>query len=141
MTPKALLGSLVLFGSLALSAAACTVHVAEVGTVAADGSVYLGWHLLSSNQKSDREDFPVGDALGTFSTVRIHVDSAVALRKVVVIFADGVRFTVPVPAKMAANQWTDPVALPGAPRAIHSVVIAGKPVGKNLSKIEVYATH
>jgi hypothetical protein len=127
------------FALLALSTPACTVHVPpEVGTVAPDGSTYLGWQLFSGQNKKDQEEYPVGQHLGAFGSIRLHSDEAITLTKVVVIMADGERFTVRAPAKLGANEWTNPLPLPHPARPIYSVVVSGKAPGKHLAKLEIY---
>jgi hypothetical protein len=135
------LRTVLLLAALATAAPACVVHVTEPGAVTSDGSVYLGFDLFSGKGKSDRERIDVGQQLGAFSTIRLNTDESIALSQVVVIFADGERFKVPVPAKLGGGRWTEPVALPRGPRPIHSVVVTARSLGKHLAKIEIYGTH
>jgi hypothetical protein len=136
--------SLVLLSVLSLAAPACVVHTTaprDVGSVAADGSVYLGWHLVRSNKKTnanDVETYDVGAHIGNFSAIRIHAEKPTALAEVLVIFANGERWVAQAPAMLNTEEWSAPIALPGAPRAIHSIVVTGQPTGSLLSKIELH---
>ncbi len=135
--------ALVLLSALALAAPACTVtsHSRDVGSVASDGSVYLGWHLLNKDGKvngNDEETYDIGAQLGNFSTIRLHADKPVSLAQVLVIFANGERWVAPAPQALAADQWSAPIALPGGPRAIHSVVVHGRSTTSLLAHFEIY---
>src|SRR5262249_32358334 len=78
----------------------CVVHTIETGAVLPDGSVYLGWNLISEHGRAQREDYPVGQDLGAFSSIRLTADAPVELHRVTVIFADGERFAAPVPPRL-----------------------------------------
>jgi hypothetical protein len=135
------LRSLLLPALLLAAAPACVVHTLEPGAVTSNGSVYLGFSLFDDKGKPDREKYAVGQQLGQFSSLQLVADHAVTVSKVVVIFADGERFTAPAPRRLGAGQSSPLIALPRGPRAIHSVVIAAQSDHKLLSKIEVYGNH
>lgn len=130
--------------AVALAAPACVVTAApprDVGTVSADGSVFLGWHLLSRDNKTgadDQETYAVGAQLGTFSALRLHADKPLGLAQVLVIFADGERWVLPAPHGLGADEWTQAIPLHGGPRAIHSIVVTGQPTTSLLSKLEFH---
>jgi hypothetical protein len=132
-----LLAALAVFGG---ASTACTIYTAETGAVSSDGSVYLGWSLFSGRGNAEREDYPVGQQHGAFSSFRLRASKAVALHEVTVILADGERFRAPVPGTLGAGQWSDPIALPGGAREIHSFVITAKSQSKQLAKLEIYGT-
>ena len=129
-----------LLTAVASIAPACTVYVREPGAVISDGSVYLGFSLISAKGKVDNEEYPVGQQHGAFSAIRLHADESVSLNQVVVIFADGERFTAPTPATLGGGQSSGLIALPRGPRPIHSILVAGKSQRKGLAKVEIYAT-
>ena len=86
--------ALVLISVMSLVTPACVITQTaprDVGALNADGTVYLGWHLIArpKNNANDRETYDVGAQLGNFSALRIHVDSAVSLAQVSVILANG----------------------------------------------------
>ena len=137
--------ALVLLAALALAAPAGTItsHSRDGGSVASDGSVYLGWHLLNKDGKvngNDEESYAVGAQLGSFSAIRLHADKPVALAQVLVIFANGERWVAPAPQELGADQWSAPIPLPGGPRAIHSVVVHGRSTTSILSHFEIYGS-
>jgi hypothetical protein len=134
MSPKAFL----LLAALAIVPTSCTIYTMETGAVASDGSVYLGWSLYSG-KSADREEFPIGQKHGPFSSIRLHTDKAIALSEITVIYADGQRFAAPPPKTMADGEWTAPIALPTA-APLHSIVVAGKSQSKHLAKLEIYGT-
>lgn len=128
---------------LSLAAPACVITSTQrdVGSVAADGTVYLGWHLVNRDGKNgadDQETYDVGAQLGNFSAIRLHADKPVSLTQVLVIFADGERWVAPAPNALGDNQWTAPLALPRGPRAIHSVVVLGRSTTSLLSRLEIH---
>ncbi len=135
--------ALLLLAALALPA--CIINAApprEVGSAATDGSVYLGWRLVSKEKKgaNDRETFPVGERFGTFSTIRLTTDRPLNLAQVVVIFMNGEQWIARAPAALSGGQWSEVIALPGAPRAIHSVVVDGIATSTMHAKLEIHAT-
>lgn len=138
--------ALVLLSVLSLAAPACVITTTnrDVGSVAADGSVYLGWHLIRRDDKNpnanDQETYDIGAQLGNFSTIRINADKPVAIARVHVIFANGERWDAPAPAALGGNEWSAPIQLPGGPRPIHSVVIDGRSTTSLLSRVEVHGT-
>jgi hypothetical protein len=134
-----------LLSMLSLAAPACviTTTTRDVGTVSPDGSVFLGWHLIRRDEKTnanDQETYDVGAQLGTFSAIRLHADKPLALAQVRVIFADGERWIAPAPQGLGAEEWSAPIQLPGGPRAIHSVVVFGRSTTSLLSKLEIHGT-
>ena len=137
--------ALALLSFLALAAPACVVTTQaprDVGTVNADGSVFLGWHLLNRDNKSnggvDVETYDIGAQHGNFASIRLYSEKPIALTRVHVIFANGERWDAPAPPAMNANEWTGPIQLPGGPRPIHSIVIYGRSTTSLLSKFEIY---
>jgi hypothetical protein len=126
-----------ILAALAAAVPACTVYTVEVGSASSDGTVYLGFNLFSAKGKSEREAYPIGQEHGPFSTLRLKADKAVAISRVTVVFADGERFNAPI-SELAGGQWSAPIALPGGPRPIHSVVIVATSRAKGLASIEVY---
>lgn len=137
MTKKAL----ALFALLSLAAPACTITTTtrEVGSVASDGSVYLGWNLID-NKGNDQDTFDIGANLGAYSTIRLHAEHPITFGQVLVIFADGERWIAPAPQALAEGEWSAPIPLPKGPRAIHSVVVNGRSTAGLLSRLEVYGT-
>lgn len=126
-----------------LAAPACTITTTanrDVGSLNADGSVYLGWHLLNRDNKSgnDRETYDVGAQLGAFSSIRLHGDKPIAIAQVLVIFANGEQWVAPAPAGLANDEWSQPIPLPGGPRPIHSIVVYGRSTASALSKLEIH---
>lgn len=124
---------------------ACTVTTTgarEVGSVAADGSVYLGWHLINRDNKknngNDLETYDIGANLGNFSTIRLHSEKPVTIAQLHVIFANGERWDAPAPAAMNNDEWSAPIQLPGGPRPIHSIQFVGRSTTALLSKVEIY---
>jgi hypothetical protein len=138
--------ALVLLSVLALATPACVITATpprDVGSVNADGSVYLGWHLIARDDKShpnDVETYEVGAQLGNFSTIRLHSEKPIALAQVLVIFANGERWVAPAPPALGAEEWSAPIQLSGGPRPIHSIVVTGRSTTSLLSKLEINAT-
>jgi hypothetical protein len=128
-----------LLAALAIAAPGCTIYTQEPGHVASDGSIYLGWNLFTG-KKADRESYAVGQKLGPYSSIRLHADEASTVSEVTVIFADGERFAAPAPGAMTEGQWTNPIALPGGARPLHSIVVGAQSQTKRLAKIEIYGT-
>lgn len=135
----------VLLSVLSLALPACVVTTTaprDVGSVAADGSVYLGWHLINrgnnANGGNDQETYDVGAQVGAFSTIRLHGDKPIALAQVLVIFANGERWTAPAPAQLGNDEWSAPIQLPGGPRPIHSIVIFGRSTTSLLAHLEIH---
>ncbi len=127
--------------SLASSACVVTTTTRDVGSVAADGSVYLGWHLIARDNKSnvnDEETYDVGAQLGNFSALRLHADKPIQFAQVLVIFANGERWVAPAPPELGTDAWSQPIPLPGGPRAIHSVVVTGKSATSLLARLEIH---
>lgn len=125
-----------------LAAPACTITTTnrDVGSVAADGTVYLGWHLMNRDNKAgnDQETFDIGAQVGGFSTLRLHADKPMTLAQVLVIFANGERWTAPAPAALGNDEWSQPIQLPGGPRPIHSIVVTGRSTTSLLAKLELH---
>jgi hypothetical protein len=135
--------ALVLLSVLSLAAPACVITTTsrDVGSVNADGSVYLGWHLLQRNEKTnanDQEVYEVGAQVGAFSSIRLHADKPLSLARVHVIFANGERWDAPAPPGLNTDEWSAPIQLPGGPRPIHSIVIDGRSTSSLLAKLEVH---
>ena len=137
--------ALVLLSLLSLSAPACVIHTQaprDVGSVNADGTVFLGWHLINRDSKSnngnDMETYDIGAAQGNFSSIRLMSEKPISLWIVRVIFANGEQWDAPVPPTMGANEWTNPIQLPGGPRPIHSIVVYGRSTTSLLSKVEIH---
>lgn len=137
--------ALVMLSLLSLATPACVVTTTnrDVGSVAADGSVFLGWHLIARDNKSsvdDQETYDIGNQFGAFSTLRLHVDRPTTITQVLVIFADGERWVAQAPAALAQNEWSAPIPLPRGPRPIHSVIVTGRSSSSMLAKLEIYGT-
>ncbi len=133
--------TVLLLGTLATAATACTVQTIPPGTVLADGSVDLGFELFDNKGKPDREAIPLGRQLGALSTIRLVANKPIALSRMTVIFADGERFVAPLPARLRGGESTPVIQLPRGPREIHSVVIVARSEGKELlAKLELYGT-
>jgi hypothetical protein len=138
--------TLLLVSVLSLALPACVVTTTaprDVGSVAADGSVYLGWHLLNRDNKNkpdnlDQETYDIGAQVGGFSTIRLHADKPIAVAQVLVIFANGERWAAPAPAVLGQNEWSAPIQLPGAPRPIHSIVVTGRSTTSLLAHLELH---
>src|SRR5688500_363646 len=110
------LRTFLVLGMLALVATSCTVHVGEPGTQMSNGTVYLGFDLFDNKGKADREHILVGQQYGTFSQIFLTANKPIAISKVVVVFADGQRFTAKVPKRLGAGRSSPAIALPGGPR-------------------------
>lgn len=138
--------ALAMLALLSLAAPACVIRTTaprDVGSVSADGSVYLGWHLVNratASKPEDQETYDVGAHLGAFSAIRMHTEKPVAFSQVLVIFANGERWVAPAPAAMGADEWTAPIQLPGGPRPIHSIVVNGHSTTSLLAKLEFHGT-
>jgi hypothetical protein len=137
--------ALVLLSLLSLAAPACVVHTQaprDVGSINADGSVFLGWHLLNRDNKgnngNDSETYDIGAQVGNFSSIRLFSDRPISIAQVHVIFANGERWDAPAPPVMNANEWTGPIQLPGGPRPIHSIIINGRSTSSLLAKVEIH---
>ncbi len=135
--------ALVLLSVLSLAAPACVITTTnrDVGSVNADGSVYLGWHLLNRNEKTnanDQETYDVGVQLGAFSSIRLHADKPMSIARVHIIFANGERYDAPAPPALGAEEWSPPLQLPGGPRPIHSIVVDGRSTTSLLAKLELH---
>lgn len=135
-----ILRTVLLLTALVVAAPSCTVYVTEPGAVQSDGSIYLGFNLFS-RKKVDRESYAIGDKLGPYSSIRLHVDEDVNVSEVTVIFADGERFAAPAPGDLAAGAWTNPIPLPRGPRPLHSIVVSAQSKTKLLAKVEINGTH
>lgn len=139
--------ALLLLSLLSVATPACVVTTTaprDVGSISSDGSVYLGWHLLNRDNKTnggnDVETYDVGAQHGGFSAIRIHTDRPISLAEVLVIFANGERWAAPAPATMNANDWTAPLPFPSPQRPIHSIVITGRSTSSLLARVEVHGT-
>jgi opacity protein-like surface antigen len=126
--------------ALALACSGCSVTVTsnEPGTQSADGSVYLGFTLVT--QKGGKDWFLVGQEYGYFSSVRINVaDRPLELERVVLQFGNGQTWSPPLPPHFDANTWSDEVALP-SPQIIEKITIFGRAGGKKtqFAKVSLY---
>ncbi len=125
---------------LSVGVTACAVTMsggAEVGAVSDNGSVYLGWHLLSK-KKSDREVYVVGAEHGQFKSLYLSTNHPVEVKRVVVTFDNGEAFEVPVTGKWGKKHQTPQIELPGAVRAITKIHVVARSTGKHLAKVEIY---
>ena len=132
--------SLAALASMAAPACVVTTTNRDVGSVAADGTVYLGWNLIGREKDpsaNDQDTYDVGAQLGTFSSIRLRAEKPVVIAQVLVIFADGERWNAPAPAELGTDQWSAPIQFPG-PRAIHSIVVSGRPTTSLLSRLEIH---
>lgn len=119
----------------------CTVNVTSVpvGAVAEDGSVYLGFTLIS--HKKDKDFLLIGAEHGAFASVRLHVTShELQLERMVVTFGNGEQWSPPLRQRFAKGSWSRDIALPGKARNIRKVVFVGKATGKKglMAKVELY---
>jgi hypothetical protein len=122
----------------------CVVNVKTVspGAVAKDGSVYLGFDLVSS--KGFKKDFTnVSEEHGKFSKVRLHVDNApVRIKRITLTFGNGDKFNVKVKKVFKRGQWSRWVDLPGGKRHIRKIVVVAAKANKKrarMPKLEYYA--
>jgi hypothetical protein len=134
------LSLLLLCAVLAFSLAGCTATVTSTapGTVAQDGSVYLGFTLVSRKQGKDW--MLVGERHGYFSSLRFSVeDRPLAVDKMVLEFGDGEQWTAPVSGEFPAGGWSPEIKLP-EPRTISKVTYYGKAKGKKglMAKVSLY---
>ncbi|MGZ3423620.1 MAG: hypothetical protein ACXVEF_18305 [Polyangiales bacterium] len=137
--------ALVMLAVLSLGAPACVVTTTtrDVGSLNADGTVYLGWNLVGGDNKTganDQDTYYVGQQVGAFSAIRLHSEKPISVAQVLVVFADGERWIAPVPAQLGNDQWTAPIPLPRGPRAIHSIVVFGRSTAALLSRLEIHGT-
>ena len=134
--------SLVGLASFAAPGCVITDTSRSVGSVASDGSVYLGWNLIGSdggNGKPDDSDtYDIGAGLGNYSAIRLHAEKPIQLTQVLVIFANGERWVAQAPGGLNTDEWSAPIALPGGPRPIHSIVVIGRSTSSLLSKLEIH---
>jgi hypothetical protein len=128
------------FALLGLSGCTMTVTSVPVGSVAEDGSVYLGFTLIS--HKPDKDFMLIGSEQGTFASVRLHVTSHdLNLERMVITFGNGEQWSPPLRERFAKGSWSREIALPGkGPRHIRKVVFVGKATGKSglMAKVELY---
>lgn len=138
---KHVFAMLTLLSLAAAPACVVTTTTREVGSVAADGSVYLGWNLIGNDggksNPFDTDTYDIGANFGGFSMLRLHADKPVAFAQIQVIFADGERWIAQGPPSLNADETSAPIVLPGG-RAIHSVVIVGRATNSLLTKVEIY---
>jgi hypothetical protein len=133
--------SLWLLGAaLAFPVTGCTATVTSTapGTVAQDGSVYLGFTLVSRKQGEDW--MLVGERHGYFSSVRFSVeDRPLGLDKMVLEFGGGEQWTAPLSGEFAPGSWSPEVQLP-SPKTIRKVTYYGRTKGKKglMAKVSLY---
>ncbi|MBI4702688.1 MAG: hypothetical protein HY744_16320 [Deltaproteobacteria bacterium] len=129
---------LVLSAVLLAGGCVVTVESTPVGTVAADGSVYLGWTLISHKKEADW--MLVGVEHGDFSSLRLHVTKAgLVLDRMVVAFGNGEQWNVPVPRELGQGAWSPEIKLPGA-RRIRKVTFFARTKGKGglMAHVDLY---
>ena len=137
---------LAVFSFASFAAPACVIRdtTRDVGSVAADGTVYLGWNLIGSDggksQPNDQDTYTIGPNLGAFSALRLHAEKPIAIVQVQVNFADGQSWVAPAPAALNTDEWSAPIAIPGGPRVIQSIVVVGRATTSLLSKLEIHGT-
>jgi hypothetical protein len=128
--------------SLAVPACVVTTTNRDVGSVASDGTVYLGWNLIGrdggNNKPNDQDTYDIGAHLGSFSAIRLHVEKPIAFAEVLVIFANGERWVAQVPPVLNNEEWSPAIPLPGGPRQIHSIVVTGRSTTSLLSRLEIH---
>jgi hypothetical protein len=136
----------VMLSVLSLAAPACVIRDTsrDVGSVASDGTVYLGWNLIGSDggpsKPNDEDTYDLGANLGSFSAIRLHAEKPISIVQVLVVFANGERVAVQAPAAMNTDEWSAPIPLPGGPRQIYSIVVTGRATTSLLSKLEIHGT-
>ncbi len=116
-----------------------TVTNTPVGSVADDGSVYLGWTLIS--RRKDRDSLSVGKEHGQFSSLRFHVKKRVLnIQRMVVHFGNGEKWSPKLRPHFPAGAWSRDIQLPGGKRFIRKVVIVAKSAGKRgrMAKFELF---
>jgi len=123
-----------------LGSGACTVYTNNTtkGTVLSDGSVYLGFDLVS-RKRGDSWTL-IGEEHGYFSSLRFQVeDRPLNLDRMVVEFGDGEQWTAPAKGNFEPGAWSDEMKLP-APKTIHKVTYYGKSSGKKggMAKVSLY---
>jgi hypothetical protein len=132
--------SLLLCVAFIVGLAGCTIHDRSTpkGTVMQDGSVYLGWTLISRKQGDDW--MLVGAKHGYFSSLRFNVeDRPIKIDKLVVEFGGGEQWTAPAKGKFQPGAWSDEIPFP-APKTIEKVTFYGKAGGKKagMAKVNLY---
>ena len=89
-----------------LSGCVINVQRVEPGTKAKDGSVYLGFDLVSS-KKRDKDFTTVKKELGKFSKFRLHVSKAPAnIKRLTLHFGNGDKFNVRLKPRFGKNDWS-----------------------------------
>ena len=131
---------LALCATLAFGLADCTVTStgAQRGTVTEDGSVYLGFTLVS--RKQDKDWMLVGDEYGYFSSVRFSVNNRpFIVDRMVLDFGSGEQWTAPVKGEFAPGSWSPELKLPSQ-QTIRKVTYYGKAGGKKgqMAKVSLY---
>ena len=143
MKTNAALTQLALLAFLSIAAPACVITETpprDVGSVNADGTVYLGWNLIGRADKQvDHDEYVVGAGVGNFTAFRLHSEKPVSFTEILVTFADGQRWVAPGPQSMGANEMSAPIALPNGPRPIYSITLSGKPTTDLLSRVDIDA--
>ena len=124
-----------------LSGCVINVQRVEPGTKAKDGSVYLGFDLVSS-KKRDKDFTTVKKELGKFSKFRLHVSKAPAnIKRLTLHFGNGDKFNVRLKPRFGKNDWSRWVDLPGGKRRIKKIVVVASRAAKKgrWPKLEYYA--
>jgi hypothetical protein len=134
------LSFLLLCAVLAFGLCGCTATVTStpVGTVMEDGSVYLGFTLVS--RKKDKDWMLVGEEHGYFNGLRFNVkDRPLQVQKMVVTFGTGEEWTAPVKGRFTKGSWSEEITFPGA-RTIRKVTFHGRAQGKKagMAKVSLY---
>ncbi len=127
--------------ALIVGVSGCEVTVTNtpVGSVADDGSVYLGWTLIS--HRKDKGSMSVGKQHGQFSSLRFAVKKRVLnIHRLVVHFGNGEKWSPQLRPHFPAGAWSRDIDLPGGKRFIRKVVVFGKSAGKRgrMAKFELY---
>ncbi len=123
---------------LPTSGCSVTVGGGDTGKVLEDGSVYLGWTLIS--RKKGKDFMLIGEEYGAFASIRFQVTGRpLHVRQLVVTFGNGEKWSPPLKPEFHKGEWTREIALPGK-RHIRKITFFGHARGKKgrMAKVEVY---
>ncbi len=136
---KLWLCSLCAVAMLGLGGCTVTVYNTPVGTVVEDGSVYLGWTLIS--RKKGKDWIGIGKDQGKFSSLRFRVSKRpFAVQKMVVTFGNGQKWSPKLRPKFGKDSWSRELKLPKGQRFVKKVTFFGRSVGKRggMSRVDIY---
>jgi len=124
---------------LGLGGCTVTVYDTPVGTVVEDGSVYLGWTLIS--RKKGKDWIAIGEEQGKFSSLRFKVSKRpLEVDKVVVTFGDGQKWSPKLPSQLGPDSWSQELKLPKGQRLVRKVTFFGRSTGKKggMARVDIY---